>query len=135
MIDVGNSLGRALQRICCVADAIVMVTTSDAAAVVSTFAAIRALAHPERSQDGGNVAQPAFSLCVLVNMVQSARDAKTVHDRLVRACRRLLRIEIVGNNWNRLLNLEILPARSKKGSIFGPRWPITPRKYGHAKLC
>lgn len=125
VIDVGNGLGRAVQRICWMADAIVMVTTSDTPAIVGTFTAIRALARPGRNQEGAGAAGPAFTLSVLVNRAQTAGEARAVHERLVRACRRLLRVEIVGGDWNRLLHLEIPPGRRGKGSIFAQRRPIS----------
>ena len=48
VVDVGNDLGRAGQRICWAADALVMVTTSETAAVVGAFAAIKRLVRFER---------------------------------------------------------------------------------------
>ena len=113
VVDVGNSPGRAVRRICRRADAIVVVTTSDTPAVAGTFAAIRALAHPGRNQDGIDAAAPDFSVYVWVNRAPTARDAAQVYGRLVRACRRLLGIEIAGGDWSCLLHLAVA-ARAKQ---------------------
>jgi flagellar biosynthesis protein FlhG len=102
VIDLGNSPGRAVRSICRAADAIVMVTTTDTAAVVGTLAAIRALAPSGQNQDGIHVAAPLY---VLVNMAKSAPEAAVVHGRIARACRRLLGIEIIGADWSGLVEL------------------------------
>ncbi len=94
VIDVGNGAGRTVQRICRMADAIVMVTTCEAAAVVGTFAAIKTFARFARDQRGTDAVDSVFSLHLLVNMARMVRDAETVHFRLGRACRRLLGVDI-----------------------------------------
>ena len=115
VVDVGNSPGRAVRSICRIADAVVMVTTTDMPAVVGTFATIRALVQSARNQDGIKTAAPPSSFYVLVNAPKSAQEAKAVHDRLARACRRLLGIEIIGCDWSRLVNLGNL--RNECGKI------------------
>ena len=57
VVDVGNDLGRAGQRICRAADALVMVTTSETAAVVGTFAAIKRLVRFDRGYGGSGMAE------------------------------------------------------------------------------
>ena len=94
VIDVGNGPGRAGQRICQAADAMVMVTTSETAAVVSTFAAIKRLVRSDRGDGGSAMAESVASPYLVVNMAPTAWDARTVQHRLGRACRRLLGMEI-----------------------------------------
>ncbi len=117
VVDVGNSPGRAVQRICRMADAIVMVTTGDTPAVVATFAAIRALALPRRNQDGIDAAEPGEVIYVRVNRAPTTRDAQRVYNRLARACRRLLGIEIA------------------KYSDIVSRLGTTSDRHAHAKVC
>ncbi len=114
VIDLGNGLGRAVQQLAQAADAIVMVTTTDKAAVVSTFAAIKTLAHFARRRGAVDMAGSLAPLHLLVNMARTARDAQTVHRRLGRACRRLLGIklaaaEAVGNGSRCPLTVPRLP--------------------------
>jgi len=81
VIDAGHALGAVARHVCREADAAVMVTTSDAAAVVDTFAAIKAM--------------PQFAhWYVVVNRAPAAGVAKMVHARLARTCRRMLGIEL-----------------------------------------
>jgi MinD-like ATPase involved in chromosome partitioning or flagellar assembly len=47
VIDAGNRLGGIVPHVCGEADAVVMVTTTDAASVVDTFDAIKAFYHPD----------------------------------------------------------------------------------------
>jgi flagellar biosynthesis protein FlhG len=137
IIDVGNGASRAAERIIQAADAIVMVTTGETAAVVSTFAAIRALVQFARQQNDSGLAGSPFVLHLLVNMARTDHDAQTVHHRLGRACRRLLGIELtpagatgsasrrlsvpllpLGGGvgcWSRLLHLETVCPKTKKG--------------------
>jgi flagellar biosynthesis protein FlhG len=95
IVDVGNDLGRAGQRICQMADAIVMVTTSETAAVIGAFAAIKRLVHLARDYGGMSAIESAFPLQLVVNVTRTVQNAKIVHHRLGRACRRLLGVEIV----------------------------------------
>jgi flagellar biosynthesis protein FlhG len=138
VIDLGNGLGRAVQQIAHAADAIVMVTTMDKAAVVSTFAAIRTLVHGTRHQGDVELTGSLAPLYLLVNMARKVRDAQTVHRRVGRACRRLLGMDLaapdaVGNNppcpltvpllplgggvgyWSGLLHLETVCPKKEKG--------------------
>ena len=92
VIDVGNHPGRATERLCRAADAVVVVTTCETAAVISTFEAIKSLSR-DMAQPGAAVPQ---ALHLLVNMARSARDAESVRRRLGRACRRMLGIELLG---------------------------------------
>jgi flagellar biosynthesis protein FlhG len=103
VVDVGNALGRAEQRICRAADAMVMVTTSDAEAVVGTFEAIKRLAC-----FGGGRNVP---LHLVVNKVRTLRAATIVRYRLGRACRRLLGVNLVEMGFDP----QIVPAKREKG--------------------
>ena len=102
VIDVGNGRQRAVERICQRADAMVMVTTSETAALVGTFAAIKTLARLAGNQVGTGVAESVVSLHLLVNMARTVRDAETAHYRLGRACRRLLGINPVKMDMERI---------------------------------
>jgi len=101
-----------LRPTCADGDAVLIVTTSDAAAVVSTFAAIKKLASVASAASEESAPLPqtplqregAARLHVLVNMVPAARVAETVDYRLARACRRLLGFEptigwAFGDDW------------------------------------
>jgi flagellar biosynthesis protein FlhG len=91
VVDIGNGLDRAARRICQAAEAIVMVTSSETAAVMGTFAAIKTLT---RSAGGPNQSDRLAPLYLRVNKARSTREARTIHYRLERACRRLLGVEI-----------------------------------------
>jgi flagellar biosynthesis protein FlhG len=103
VIDVGNSSAGAAPHVCRRADAVLMLTTADAAAVIDTFAAIKTLSGkaetPARSASEGAGLMPSLALrasviYLLVNMAPSARVAGRVYDRLAWACRRLLGVEL-----------------------------------------
>lgn len=138
VLDLGNGPGRAVSRLALAADAIVMVTTEETAAVVSTFAAIKVLAHFARHQGIADVAGTFFPLHVLVNMARTTRDAQMIHGRLGQACHRLLGVNLAAVDstqndsrcqvsvprlplgggvgyWSRLLHLEIVCPKNKKG--------------------
>jgi flagellar biosynthesis protein FlhG len=95
VVDVGNRPGRAGQRLCQVADAVVMVTTSEIASVIGAFECIKKLV-PVLYNANPETRQQALPLHLLVNMARTAREAETVRKRLNRACRRLLGIELLG---------------------------------------
>ena len=99
VIDVGNDPGRAGQRICRAADALVMVTTSETTAVVSTFAAIKRLVRFDRGYGGSDMAESVSSPYLMVNMARTAWDARMVRHRLGWACRRLLGVEIIETDF------------------------------------
>ncbi len=114
VIDLGNGLGRAIRQIAQAADVIVMVTTTDKAAVVSTFAAIKTLVHGVRRRGDVDLPGSLGPLHLLVNMARKVRDAQTVHRRMGRACRRLLGMElaaaeVVGNDPRCALTVPRLP--------------------------
>ena len=120
VIDVGSSLGRAVQAIARAADAIVLVTTTDKAAVVRTFGAIKTVVYGARRQGDGNLAGSLTPLHLLVNMARKAGDAQVVHRRLGRACRRLLGMELaapqaVGNAPRCPLTVPLLPLGGEVG--------------------
>lgn len=92
VIDAGNSPGRAVARICQLAETIVMVTTSETAAVLSTFAAIRTLT---RFACPPGDAQQVLPLHLAVNRARMPWDTQIVQYRLTRACHRLLGVRLV----------------------------------------
>ena len=103
VIDVGNNPGRAGQRLCQAADAVVMVTTCETTAVMNTFAAIKRLGYdaaqsPSAVKSSSTQPRAAVpqALHLWVNMARSAHDAESVRRRLGRACRRLLGINLLG---------------------------------------
>jgi MinD-like ATPase involved in chromosome partitioning or flagellar assembly len=96
VIDVGSDPDQTGQRICQMADAIVMVTTTETAAVVGTFAAIKTLVHSTGDRGGTGATESMLPLYLLVNMAPTVCDAETVQYRLGRACRRLLGIRLAG---------------------------------------
>lgn len=98
VLDLGNNLGRAEQRLCGAADAIMMVTTGEAAALLGTFAAIKTLTCFVRHGAGADAADSLFSLHLTVNRARTVQDAKLVRRRLDWACRRLLGINLRGGN-------------------------------------
>ncbi len=83
VIDVGSRIAAAALHLCQAANAVLMVTSGEAASVVGAFAGIRALAA------SSNGARPPL-LYLLVNMVPSPRAAETVYRRLARTCQRML---------------------------------------------
>jgi flagellar biosynthesis protein FlhG len=88
VLDIGNQIVGIASYLCREADAVLLVTTSDAASVVDTFAAIRALGSASWGSDS------QARLYLLVNMAAANRVAETVHYRLARTCRRMLGIEL-----------------------------------------
>ena len=99
VVDVPNDLGRAGHRICQAADTLVMVTTSETAAVVGAFAAIKRLVRFDRSYGGSNMAESISTPCLMVNKAPTVGDARIVRHRLRWACRRLLGVEIVETDF------------------------------------
>ena len=99
VVDVGNDLGRAGQRICRAADALVMVTTCETTAVVGAFAAIKRLVRFDRGYGGSDTAESVSSPYLMVNMARTAWDARLVRHRLGWACRRLLGVEIIETDF------------------------------------
>jgi len=88
VIDAGNMLDGIVPHVCREVDAVFMVTTSDAASVVGTFAGIKALI----SVSCHSGWRPPLHL--VVNMAPAARVAEIVYYRLARTCRRVLGIEL-----------------------------------------
>lgn len=84
VIDAGNGEGRVVQRFCQAADRVLLVTSADDASVMNAYAAIKLL----RAVD----AEPAIQL--VVNLAHDGAEAKQIHDRLARACRRFLAYEL-----------------------------------------
>jgi MinD-like ATPase involved in chromosome partitioning or flagellar assembly len=111
VVDAGNMVGGVASHVCRQADAVVIVTTSDMASVVCTFAAIKKIGGADipvcqpsliftgrqsrqeclpHLDEGHGMARP---LHLLVNMATTAQVAEIAHYRLTRACRRLLGVE------------------------------------------
>lgn len=87
VLDAGNVFGEIVPHVCREANAVLLVTTSDAASVVRTFAAIKTLVAACRGSW-------RTQLYVLVNMTTVDRVAETTYYRLARTCRRVLGIEL-----------------------------------------
>ncbi len=85
LIDVGHAQDSTASRMWPAADLMLLVTTADAASVMDTYAAIKAL----------HIRKPSAALATLVNAVPRPTDGNGVHDRLARACRRFLGFEPV----------------------------------------
>ena len=92
IIDVGNTIRGAALHICRCADAVLMITTPTAAAVINTFSAIRALT--AKPIDGGPIDEPDGRLYLLINMSPAVDVANAVHYRLAWAARRLLGLQL-----------------------------------------
>ncbi|HUY32652.1 MAG TPA: P-loop NTPase [Pirellulales bacterium] len=83
VLDAGNGQNRVVRRFWKAADSVLFVTSSDDAAVMNTYAAIKLLA--------AEGARP--QLHILVNLATHAAAAET-QARLARACRRFLALEL-----------------------------------------
>ncbi|HUT10847.1 MAG TPA: P-loop NTPase [Thermoguttaceae bacterium] len=86
VLDVGNGPNDALRPIVWAADVVLAVTTAETPAVLNTYAWIKTL---EADGIAGHVG-------TLVNQAPSATVAQSVQDRLRRACRRFLAMDLPG---------------------------------------
>jgi len=86
VVDAGNGPNDALRPLVRAADMVLAVTTAETPAVLDTYAWIKTLA-----ADG-----IAAAVHTLVNRVPSAEVARSVQDRLSRACRRFLALDLPG---------------------------------------
>jgi flagellar biosynthesis protein FlhG len=84
VIDAGNVLDEPTRDLCLEADAVLLVTTIDAASVINTFEAIKSLV---------DILQDTIRLHLIVNKTPTAHAGKIIHYRLARACRRLLGVD------------------------------------------
>ena len=84
-VDGGSGSGRALQEWWRAADAVVVVTTPEAASVMDTYASIKLLSA------GGDAIPPIYTL---VNRATGERVADDVHQRLALSCRRFLGLAV-----------------------------------------
>lgn len=96
VIDVGNGLGPVAQCVCREADAVVLVTTTETAAVLGAFAAIKTIVRPSDDAEtvSDNKVRRHPSLYLSVNRPPTPRDAETTCYRLCRAGRRLLGVDL-----------------------------------------
>lgn len=85
VIDVGSAPTELTSRIWQSADRILLVTTSEAAAVMDTYALIKSLASTER---------PRASLALVINRAATAALAGDVQERISRSCRRFLALDV-----------------------------------------
>jgi flagellar biosynthesis protein FlhG len=84
LLEVGAVVSLTAKRFWRAADEVVLVTTPDSASVMEGYAAIKALAD----------ASAAPRIVTLVNQAVEPREAQDAHDRLQRACRRFLGIDV-----------------------------------------
>lgn len=94
IIDVGNTIRGAASHICRLADAVLMITTPTAAAVMNTFSAIRMLTAKPIDGGLGSIDEPNCRLYLLINMSPAVGVANAVHYRLAWAVRRLLGLQL-----------------------------------------
>ena len=85
ILDAGNKVDSVTERFWQAADLVLLVTTSEAAAIMDSYAAVKLLA-PRGSQ-------PAH-VCSLVNKAASSAAAEDVHARIRQAAQRFLSLEI-----------------------------------------
>lgn len=83
VVDAGSSLDRFVRRFWQAADRVLVVTSPEAASVTNAYAAIKLLAASRRAP-----------LETLVNLAGSAEAAAEISQRLSRACRRFLGIDV-----------------------------------------
>ena len=113
VIDAGNGFGGIVPHVCREADAVLIVTTSDTASVVGTFAAVRAITCISRGRQECLPHDDLWSrLYVLVNRAPEVRVAETVYYRLARTCRRMLGIELQSGGHLTTTG----PTRKKRGA-------------------
>lgn len=86
VLDGGNHPDRTARRLWQAADLLLLVTTPETAAVMSTYASIKVLA------ESGKMAP----IHLLVNMAASSEVAEDVYGRLAQACRRFLALPLLG---------------------------------------
>jgi len=84
VIDAGSSLSRVVRRFWQAADRMLVVTSPEAASVTNAYAAIKLLAPANRRAP----------IQTLVNLAESAAAAAEIGQRLARACRRFLAIDV-----------------------------------------
>lgn len=84
VVDVGNSWSRWARRFWQAADRVLLVTTSELAAIMDAYASVKILAAGE----------PGISLELVVNMAADADTAQDVERRLTRACQRFLGLRL-----------------------------------------
>jgi flagellar biosynthesis protein FlhG len=86
VIDAGSSRGPLARRLWQAASAVLVATTTDDAAVMQAYAAIKVLS-------GSDLAAPIYTL---VNRVVEAAAAEDVQGRIAEACRRFLSVRPIG---------------------------------------
>ena len=82
VLDAGNKVDGVAERFWHAADLVLLVTTSEAAAIMDSYAAVKLLA-PRQA-----------NICALVNKADSALAAEDVHARIQQAAQRFLSIDI-----------------------------------------
>jgi len=89
VVDLGNGMQRWTADLCRQADVALLVTTTDAASLMNTYALTKLLAPHHLPPH----------VAWLVNLALWPRDAESVQSRLIRACRRFLALETVAAGW------------------------------------
>jgi flagellar biosynthesis protein FlhG len=82
VVDAGSSRSRFAQRLWQAATAVVVVTTTDASAIMSSYAAIKTLGRDEGER----------AIYTLVNLADDATESAQVLDRIAAACRKFLAV-------------------------------------------
>ena len=83
LVDCGNGLNRMVQHFWQAADLALVVTTTETASIMNTYALVKSLA----------TQGPAVPVQCLVNQVDAQRSAHDVQSRIGQACRRFLGIQ------------------------------------------
>ncbi len=84
LLDTGAGLTANVLTFCSIADNVVVVTRPEPTAITDAYALIKVLVQ----------SCEVSSLTLLVNQVESARQARDVHQRLAEVCQRFLSIEL-----------------------------------------
>ena len=94
VIDVGNTIDRAVGAICRRADRVLVVVTPNPAAVLGAYAALATLTVGIGREHGGQPPWPAERLNVLMNMASNVKTATAAYERLAWTARRLLGLSL-----------------------------------------
>lgn len=123
VVDTGAGLSRTARRLWLRAQLAMLVTTSDDAAVMDAYAAVKLHIHGARDATCEN-------LRVLVNKVESDRMAADAFRRLTNCCQRFLRQSVAA-----LPALPWFGDREDAGANLRPRvWELADSPFGHAAL-
>lgn len=106
VLDTGNRPDRIVERFWQAADRVLLVTTPESVSILDGYAAIKTLA----------VRRSSLSVYTLVNQAGNSRTAAEAHQRLARACRRFLGMQLCA--------LGFIPADPQVPLASGCRQPL-----------